>query len=197
MVWWVPRYEGIRADRRGRTGRGKARRAFEARVPLAPKPRGSGAHGKPSKNVTLLAQLRPGAHLHSFISVNLFVGGAAPALYPWPGNRPVLTRHRDNIAPRINAVFAVSIGVHRATCVSRSRDREYERNTHAERDTGGPRSLFYDFDIALTSLPLMNEFIGFGSFIKRKSAVLRDALTETYVSKSHLKIIIENAKSLN
>lgn len=110
MVWWVPRYEGIRADRRGRTGRGKARRAFEARVPLAPKPRGSGAHGKPSKNVTLLAQLRSGAHLHSFISVNLFVGGAAPALYPWPGNRPVLTRHRDNIAPRINAIFAVSMG---------------------------------------------------------------------------------------
>lgn len=196
MVWWVPRYEGIRADRRGRTGRGKARRAFEARVPLAPKPRGSGAHGKPSKNVTLLAQLRPGAHLHSFISVNLFVGGAAPALYPWPGNRPVLTRHRDNIAPRINAVFAVSTGS-TARLVSPDLAIENTSGILTRKEIRVGPEVYFTILISRLPLPLMNEFIGFGSFIKRKSAILRDALTETYVCKLHLKIIIENAKSLN
>lgn len=97
VAWWVPRYEGIRADRRGRTGRGKVRRGPG---PARARTERARALGKPSKNVTLLAQLRSGAHLYSFISVDLFVGGAVPALHRWPGNRPVLTRHRDSIALR-------------------------------------------------------------------------------------------------
>lgn len=89
VAWWVRRYEGIRADRRGgaaergeaRAKRGEARRGEARRGPGPARARTerARAHGKPSKNVTLLAQLRSAAHLYLFISVDLFVGGAAPA----------------------------------------------------------------------------------------------------------------------
>ena len=93
---------GAAGPGRGKARRGEARRAFETRVPLAPELSGSvRAHGKPFEKRDSPRPTAPWrASSLTFISVNLFVGGAAPALHPWPGNRPVLTRHRDNIAPR-------------------------------------------------------------------------------------------------
>lgn len=92
----VRRDQGRLARQNG-ARQGEARPGSRSRAPNreGPGPRQT-FEKRDSPRPTSLAR----AHLYSFISVDLFVGGPAPALHPWLGNRPVLTRHRDNIAPR-------------------------------------------------------------------------------------------------
>lgn len=92
VAWWVPRYEGIRAARRGKAKRDEAKRsAFGAR----PRAR---AHGEPLRKRDSSRETSPGRR------VSAYAHFTRPGVDSFCRRRltlkigRVLTRHRDNIA---------------------------------------------------------------------------------------------------